>query len=148
MQHKEENRKKLEQFEMTDLYFDRIAVDMNRGWFIFYKKHPFVTKEELLASNLEVFEAKDLVFYDFFYISFSYNINAVSGTLRKSHPKSKFCVREVLDDKWVFDEEKPRLKTHTPEIVILQIMLTGENRALIEYVLKTDFEEMAGDNNA
>lgn len=80
--------------------------------------------------------------------SFSYNINAVSGTLRKSHPKSKFCVREVLDDKWVFDEEKPRLKTHTPEIVILQIMLTGENRALIEYVLKTDFEEMAGDNNA
>lgn len=76
--------------------------------------------------------------------SFSYNINAVSGTLRKSHPKSKFCVREVSDSRLVFDEEKPRLVYDGPEIVILQIMLTGENRALIEYVLKTDFEEMAG----
>ena len=28
---------------------------------------------------------------------FSYNINAVSGTLRKSHLKSKFCVREISD---------------------------------------------------
>lgn len=28
---------------------------------------------------------------------FSYNINAASGTLRNSHPKSKFCVREISD---------------------------------------------------
>ena len=74
--------------------------------------------------------------------AFSYNINAVSGTLRKSHPKSKFCVREISDNKVVFDDEKPRLfgNDWNPEIVILQLMLTGENQCIIEYVLKTDFE--------
>ena len=72
--------------------------------------------------------------------SFSYNINAVSGTLRKSHPKSKFCVRTIEDGQYVFNDTKPRLKTYEDEIVVLQVMLTGENKALIEYVLKKDFE--------
>ena len=72
--------------------------------------------------------------------SFEYNINAVSGTLRKSHPKSKLCVRHVDDNNLVFDETRPRLTTYSAEIVVLQTMLTGENMALIEYVLKTDFE--------
>ena len=80
--------------------------------------------------------------------SFSYNINAASGTLRKSHPKSKFCVREVRDDQLVYSYKKPQLTTYDDEIVILQIMLTGENRVLIEYVLKTDFEELVGEDNA
>lgn len=79
--------------------------------------------------------------------SFSYNINAVIGTLRKSHPKSKFCVREVNNDQWIFDQETPCLKYDSAEIVILQAMLTGENQVLIEYVLKTDFEELADDKN-
>lgn len=73
--------------------------------------------------------------------NFSYNINAVSGTLRKSHPKSKLCVRRIEDNRLVFDETKPRLTTYSEEIVVLQTMLTGENTALIEYVLKSDFEE-------
>lgn len=73
---------------------------------------------------------------------FSYNINAVSGTLRKSHPKSKLCVRRVEDDNYIFDSEKPRLKySSTREIVVLQAMLTGENRVLIEYVLASEFED-------
>ena len=72
--------------------------------------------------------------------SFSYNINAVSGTLRKSHPKSKFCVREANDNQWIFDHNTPCLKYEGEEIVILQAMLTGENQLLIEYVLKTDFK--------
>jgi hypothetical protein len=71
---------------------------------------------------------------------FSYNINAVSGTLRKSHPKSKFCVRAVDKSQYVFDEATPRLTKYSGEIVILQIMLTGENRCLIEYVRAVDFE--------
>lgn len=79
--------------------------------------------------------------------SFSYNINAVSGTLRKSHPKSKFCVRTIDNNQFVFDTEKPRLTTYNAEIVILQVMLTGENKALIEYVLKTDFEQMNGERS-
>lgn len=73
--------------------------------------------------------------------NFSYNINAVSGTLRKSHPKSKICVRTVSDNQWIFDEDTPRLKTYSGEIVVLQVMLTGENKVLVEYVLKSDFEE-------
>lgn len=76
--------------------------------------------------------------------SFQYNVNAVSGTLRKSHPKSKFCVREISDNKYVFDKDEPKLASYEPEIVILQIMLTGENRCLIEYVLRKDFEPPLG----
>jgi hypothetical protein len=76
---------------------------------------------------------------------FEYNINAVSGTLRKSHPKSQFCVRRVDDGQLVFDDGKPRLTTYSQEIVVLQAMLTGENKVLIEYVLKSDFVK-DGDN--
>ena len=74
---------------------------------------------------------------------FSYNIDAVSGTLRKSHPKSKFCVRVVENDQFIFDDNKPRLRNYSEEIVVLQAMLTGENRALVEYVLASEFEEGA-----
>lgn len=73
--------------------------------------------------------------------SFSYGINAVSGTLIKSHPKSKFCVCGIEDNQYVFDTEMPRLTMYADEIVVLQVMLTGENKALVEYVLKTDFEQ-------
>lgn len=72
--------------------------------------------------------------------SFNYNVNAVSGTLRKSHPKSKFCVRQVSKDQYIFDEKKPSLTYGSEEIVILQMMLTGENKVLVEYVTKRDFE--------
>lgn len=77
--------------------------------------------------------------------SFSYNVNAVSGTLRKSHPKSKFCVRVISDSQFIFDDQEPRLTKFDKELIILQIMLTGENKALIEYVLKEDFEEIVGE---
>ena len=78
--------------------------------------------------------------------NFSYNINAVSGTLRKSHPKSNFCVRMVDRDQFIFSDEKPRLWASSSEIVILQAMLTGENQVLVEYVLKTDFETTGGES--
>lgn len=75
--------------------------------------------------------------------SFKYNINAVSGTLRKSHPKSKFCIRDIDTSAYVF-KEPARLyaSTANEEIVVLQVMLVGENKCLIEYVFKSDFEEM------
>lgn len=77
--------------------------------------------------------------------AFSYTVNAVSGTLRRSHPKSKFCVRRVNDDCFVFDDKQPRLRGNSrEELVILQAMLTGENNVLIEYVLKADFEQQDG----
>ena len=77
--------------------------------------------------------------------SFSYNVNAVSGTLRKSHHKSKFCVRVISDSQFIFDDQEPCLTKFDKELIILQIMLTGENKALIEYVLKEDFEEIVGE---
>ena len=73
--------------------------------------------------------------------NYDYNINAVSGTLRKSHPKSKFCVREIRYNEFIFNEKEPKLNPISDEIVILQIMLTGENKCLIEYVEKSDFED-------
>lgn len=74
---------------------------------------------------------------------FSYTINAVSGTLRKSHPKSKICVRTVKDDLWIFSDKSPKLTGayDSEEIIVLQVMLTGENKCLVEYVNKSDFVE-------
>jgi len=74
---------------------------------------------------------------------FNYNINAVSGTLRKSHPKSKMTVRKVSDSVCVFNAKKPRLFNYDDaEIVILQVMLIGDDKAIVEYVNKKDFEEV------
>lgn len=36
---------------------------------------------------------------------FNYNINAVSGTLRKSHPKSKITIRGLLDKPYIFNND-------------------------------------------
>lgn len=74
--------------------------------------------------------------------SFNFDINAVSGTLRKSHPKSKMMIRTLKDSMHCFNNDKPFVDTdHKEEIVILQTMLIGDNKALIEYVDKEDFEE-------
>ena len=81
--------------------------------------------------------------------NFSYNINAVSGTLRKSHPKSRIIVSTIESDLKIFDKKYPRIWLENwiePEIVILQVMLCGENTALIEFVEKTDFEELVGED--
>ena len=73
---------------------------------------------------------------------FNYNINAVSGTLRKSHPKSKIAIRGLLDKPYIFDDEKPRLfKFDDTEVIVLQVMLIGDNKAVVEYVNKKDFEK-------
>lgn len=80
---------------------------------------------------------------------FSYNINAVSGTLRKSHPKSKICVRTIEKDLYVFSDNTPLLNGGygSKEIVVLQVMLTGENKCLVEYVNKSDFVESEQEAN-
>ncbi len=73
---------------------------------------------------------------------FNYNVNAVSGTLRKSHPKSKMIIR-TLSNTSLFDDE-PKLhisRYEVKDVVVLQAMLCGDNKVLIEYVLKEDFEE-------
>ena len=72
---------------------------------------------------------------------FNFDINAVSGTLRKSHPKSRFSVRTVSNDTYAFDPDNPTIYYRGAEIVVLQIMLTGNDRCIIEYVNKEDFGE-------
>ena len=74
---------------------------------------------------------------------FNYHVNAVSGTLRKSHPKSKMIIRNLDTNRSLFDDE-PKLyisRYVVKEVVILQTMLCGDNKVLVEYVLKEDFEE-------
>jgi len=73
---------------------------------------------------------------------FNFDINAVSGTLRKSHPNSKMMIKRLDADLLCFSEVKPRLHDYSSseEIVILQTMLIGDGRALIEYVYIKDFD--------
>ena len=74
---------------------------------------------------------------------FNYNVNAVSGTLRKSHPKSKMSIRNLDSTSSLFDDE-PKLHINryvVKDVVVLQTMLCGDNKVLVEYVLKEDFEE-------
>ena len=92
---------------------------------------------------------------------FNFNINAVSGTLRKSHPKSRMTIQELKDSNLLFDAEQPKkfIKTETryekdyagrdysikneivKNIVVLQTMLIGEGKAIIEYVFEDEFVE-------
>ncbi len=76
---------------------------------------------------------------------FNYNINAVSGTLRKSHPKSQMIVREMKWDSREFDVHNPTTwnidRRLAEEVVVLQVMLIGNGQGLIEIIRKKDFEE-------
>jgi hypothetical protein len=76
--------------------------------------------------------------------SFNYNINAVSGTIRKSHPKSQIIIRDLKYNTKEFDVSNPSVWIggySTEEIVVLQVMLIGNNQGLIEIVRKKDFTE-------
>ena len=74
---------------------------------------------------------------------FKFNVDAVSGTLHKSTRKSKFCVRKVNDDCYIFDDTHPHLTSQNrEEIVVLQTMLTGQDKILVEYMSRKDYDEM------
>lgn len=75
---------------------------------------------------------------------FNYNVNAVSGTLRKSHPKSKMVLKHLSNGPREFDPWKPQtwISEHrrAEDIVVLQVMLCGNDQVLIEVVRVEDFE--------
>ena len=89
---------------------------------------------------------------------FNFNINAVSGTLRKSHPRSKTSVEVLSKDNKIFDAERPQkfVKVETTyekeypfrsnstsvfkDIIVLQTMLIGNDKALVEWVFEEEFE--------
>jgi uncharacterized beta-barrel protein YwiB (DUF1934 family) len=64
---------------------------------------------------------------------FSYNVNAVSGTLRKSHPKSKFCVRDVNDDLCIFNKEKPSISRYHTGQGIFEIKIDTKKLDIIKH---------------
>lgn len=75
-----------------------------------------------------------------------------TGMMQKSHPKSNF-IRFHFKSKlaeWVFSEY-PRIKGdesgyiggqlfYTKKIVVLQVMVFGDNEMLVEYVYEKDLE--------
>lgn len=86
--------------------------------------------------------------------NFNYNINAVSGTIRKSHPKS--IITKVKLDDTLLDKINPKYTVTTRKyngsndyhgynnsedypVVILQVMLCGDNYCLVEFVLEKYF---------
>lgn len=79
---------------------------------------------------------------------FNYNVNAVSGTLRKSHPKSKIVLKTLSKQPNEFDPYEPSTwiyeKRKNEPIVVLQVMLCGNDQVLIEIVPAADFEAEVG----
>lgn len=73
---------------------------------------------------------------------FNYNVNAVSGTLRKTIKDSKFIISKLDYDLYIFNPKQQSLYYNSDPIVILQIMLIGDNKCLIEYVEKHIFDKI------
>lgn len=77
---------------------------------------------------------------------FNYNVNAVSGTLRKTMKDSKFIISKLDYDLFIFNPERQSFYYKSDPIVILQIMLIGDNKCLIEFVEKDIFDKIMSDS--
>ena len=72
------------------------------------------------------------------YSNLNLSFNSVSGTLVKSHPKSFMVVRRSKG--YIFDDAQPRLtNSYGGQVVVLQVMLIGENQMLCEVIRPADF---------
>lgn len=88
---------------------------------------------------------------------FNYNINAVSGTIRKSHPKSRIELFDMNDDIISHHKDGRCINTNywgstgweREDAIVLQVMLCGNCKVMIEFVKKEDFnlEENLEDRN-
>lgn len=77
---------------------------------------------------------------------FNYNVNAVSGTLRKTMKDSKFIISKLDYDLPIFAPNHQSLYYKSDPIVVLQIMLIGDNKCLVEYVDKDIFDKTMSDS--
>lgn len=82
------------------------------------------------------------MFNSYFDNKFNYNVNAVSGTLRKTMKDSKFIISKLDSDLYIFNPRYQSLYYKSAPIAILQIMLIGDNKCLIEYVEKDIFDKI------
>ena len=70
-------------------------------------------------------------------------INATSGTLQKTLRKSffkRFHLNSTMAD-YVFNT-KSSLNYNGKEIIVLQVMLCGDNQFLMEAIYKDDYDDM------
>lgn len=95
LEHRKENLEKIKQFQIDAIYFDRILVDFEHGWFVFGEKKDFTERSELLAMNPEVFEGKDLVFWDI-----SYNIKSEKEGIFSDKVKADVMLKIAFNNKW------------------------------------------------
>ncbi len=83
-------------------------------------------------------------------INQSIKINAVSGTITKSHTKSiilRFNITSRLADSLF--SENPKIISGDDKIpaVVLQVMVCGEGQLLAEVIKKSDFEAIYSVSN-
>lgn len=76
--------------------------------------------------------------------SFKFDVNASSGTMRKSHPKSIIC--KTGGNPYLLDMDNPRTSRDRygedyQEVVVLQVMIIQDG-FIVEYVKKKDFKEI------
>lgn len=74
----------------------------------------------------------------------SLRVNAVCGTLVKSHAKSRFV--SCKEDSSIFDPKRPRMTVVGKyiNVVVLQAIIIGEGLFLCEVVAIEDFSEGGG----
>ncbi|MBQ6931163.1 MAG: hypothetical protein IJN38_03455 [Clostridia bacterium] len=113
--HKEENRKRLETFNVTDVYFDRVYVDMEKDWVVFSNHSmEFNDRERMLNANPDIFEMKDLIYYDFFY-----DIKSVKEGVFKDKVKADVRLIIAFNNRWYpysFDDKVLRNHNHDAKI--------------------------------
>ncbi len=68
LQFREINKKRLESFNINDVYFNKIFVDKEKGWLVFsHSGNEFYDKATMLQQNPDIFDMRGLVYYKFFY---------------------------------------------------------------------------------
>jgi len=77
------------------------------------------------------------------------NFNAVSGTILKSHSKSRItrCHMKSPMAGYLFDDSYPTLRKNGKGIVVLQVMLCGDSEMLVEYIYSEDYVIESGEPN-
>jgi hypothetical protein len=83
--------------------------------------------------------------FNSFNIPQTVNINAVSGTIVKNYKDSfilRFHMKSTMAD--LLLDKKPRLQKYgkNEPVVVLQVMLCGEQEFLAEIMWKEDFDKM------
>lgn len=73
------------------------------------------------------------------------NINAVSGTMTKNYKDSfilRFHMKSLMADKLLTKDPKLQKYSEEEPVIVLQVMLCGDQEFLAEVMWKEDFDKM------